>query len=222
MGAAGGVPHVHFAPGIAGGAAQPQAAALPAAIFGAPPANARPYRDWYADHTRDPFIGNYTAIYDKYAITQANTPTVVRDRIFANGNNGVPIGHALLVYPANAGVDDPEKIQGFHRAVRFQPGLIAQTVFDDVGYAFLGDVHNGQAPHTVVWDNDYFARVGTTQVPTPAALDQIIAQEPDEDQYGPFAAGTPDTELVNVRYCCFVPNRYMTMLLEDSMTPREA
>ena len=39
---------------------------------------------------------------------------------------------------------------------------------------------------------------------------------------GPFAAGTADTEAVNTRYCMFIPNPYLTMLLDDCLTPHEA
>jgi hypothetical protein len=33
---------------------------------------ARPYRDWYTDNARDPFIGNYAAMYANYDL--AHTP----------------------------------------------------------------------------------------------------------------------------------------------------
>ena len=183
---------------------------------------ARPYRDWYSDVTRDPFIGNYPATYGHYAINAVNTPAEVRNRVFANGNTGVPIGHVLLVRPATAAAGDPGTIQGFHRTVRYAAGLGGATPFDNVGYAFLGDVHNGQLPHTVVWSDSYFNQVGDTQVPTSAYMDQLLAADPALQQVGPFAAGTADTEVVNTRYCMFIPNPYLTMLLDDCLTPREA
>ena len=104
------------------------------------PMTARPYREWYADATRDPFIGNYPAMYANYYLTASNTPQAVRDRIFASGNNRVPIGHLLLVRPANAAADDPGTIQGFHRVVRYQASLVLATPFDRTGYAFLSNV----------------------------------------------------------------------------------
>jgi len=188
----------------------------------AAPMTARPYREWYADATRDPFIGNYLAMYANYALTAANTPQAVRDRIFANGNNGVPIGHLLLIRPANAAVDNPGTIQGFHRIVRYQASLVRATPFDGTGYAFLGDVQNGQTPHSVVWADDYFTRAGNVQVPTSAHMDQLLATDPNATQVGPFPAGTVDTEMINTRYGMYIPNRYMTLLLDDGMTPREA
>lgn len=215
---------VPVAPPVMVPAANPGVPHLPANIpgVGAPSFAARPYRTWYHDHTRDPFIGNYPAIYDNYVLTNANTPAVVRGRIFSNGNSGVPIGHVLLVRHFTAGPDDPGTIQGFHRCVRYEAGLMNPTPFDDVGYAFMGDIHQGQAPHTVVWADDYFNRTNDVQVPTAAYMDQLLAADPALTQVGPFAAGTADTEPVNTRFCMFIPNRYMTLLLDDSMSPRQA
>ncbi len=39
---------------------------------------------------------------------------------------------------------------------------------------------------------------------------------------GPFADGNQDTEALTVRNSVYVPNRHMTMLLSDTMTPRQA
>jgi hypothetical protein len=53
-------------------------------------------------------------------------------------------------------------------------------------------------------------------------MDQLLVANPALEQVGPFAAGTADTEAVNTRYCIFLPNRYMTLFLDDGMTPRQA
>jgi hypothetical protein len=177
---------------------------------------ANPYRDWYSDNTRDPFVGHYAAMYANYEL--ANAPQVVRTRIYPNGNNGVPIGHLLLVAQPNAATI----IQGYHRVTRYEPSLVGTSPFDDVAYAFLGDIRNGQTPHTVVWDDTYFNRVAAVQVPTAANLDQLLAADPAAQLVGPFAAGTADTEAVTVRTSVFLPNRYMSMLLDDNMSPRQA
>jgi hypothetical protein len=128
----------------------------------------------------------------------------------------------LLVRPANAAADDPGTIQGFHRVIRYEPSLVGTTAFDNVGYAFLGDVLNGQVPHTTIWADKYFNRTNDTQVPTAAYMDQLLAADPALQQVGTFVAGTADTEAVNTRFCMFIPNRYMTMLLDDGLTPRQA
>jgi hypothetical protein len=63
-------------------------------------------------------------------------------------------------------------------AVRYEPSLVGTTAFDNVGYAFLGDVLNGQGPHTAIWADDSFNRTNDTQVPTAAYMDQLLAADP--------------------------------------------
>jgi hypothetical protein len=202
-----------------GGAAAVAAVAAAAANVGQQVVD-HPYQTWYSDIARDPFIGNYAAMYANYDLALA--PAGVRTRIYPNGNSGVPISHLLVVRQANDPADSAGSIQGYHRVVRYQPSLVATSPFDDIAYAFLGDVRNGQAPHTVVWDDAYFARNAAVQVPTAANMDQLLAAGPAAELVGPFAAGDPDTEPLIVRNSVFVPNRYMTMLLDDAMTPRQA
>ncbi len=60
------------------------------------------------------------------------------------------------------------------------------------------------------------------QVPTAANLDQLLAADPALELVGPFAAGDQDAESLTVRNAVYIPNRYMTMLLGDTMTPRQA
>jgi hypothetical protein len=105
---------------------------------------------------------------------------------------------------------------------RYEPSLVRTSPFDDVAYAFSGDVRNGQTPHTVVWDDTYLNWVAAVQIPTAANLDQLLVADPVAQLVGPFAAGTADTEAVAVRTSVYLPNRYMSMLLDDSMTPRHA
>jgi hypothetical protein len=205
----------------AGAAAAAAAAATAAAAAGVGrQVVVHPYQTWYADLARDPFIGSYAAMYANYDL--AHAPGAVRTRIYPNGNNGVPISHLLVVSQPNDPADAAGLIQGYHRVARYQPSLVAVTPFDDIAYAFLGDVRNGQAPHTVVWDDNYFARNAAVQVPTAANMDQLLAAAPAAELVGPFVAGDPDTEVLVVRNSVYVPNRYMTMLLDDAMTPRQA
>jgi hypothetical protein len=148
---------------------------------------------------------------------------VVRTRIYSNGNKGIPISHLLVARQVNDPADSAGSIQGYHhRVARYQPSLVAATPFDDVACAFLGDARNGQAPHTAVWDDAYFARNAAVQVPTAANMDQLLAADPVLELVGPFAAGDQDTEVLTVRNSVYVPNRHMTMSLSDAMTPRQA
>jgi hypothetical protein len=96
----------------------------------------------------------------------------------------------------NDPADAAGSIQGYHRVVRYQPSLVANSPFDDIAYAFLGDVRNGQAPHTVVWDDACASSHRRQHGPT--SCGRLV---------GPFAAGEPDTEPLIVRNSVYVPNR---------------
>jgi hypothetical protein len=211
---AGGTLPVGGAPPVAGAAPPAIAAGLGQHMV------ARPYRDWYTDNARDPFIGNYAAMYANYDL--AHGPHAVRTQIYPNGNSGVPISHLLSVRTANDPANGPGTIQGYHRVTRYQPSLVGQSPFDNIAYAFLGDVRNGQAPHTVIWDDACFNRAVAVQTPTAANLDQLLAADPAAELVGPFAAGDADTESVTVRNAVFIPNRYMAILLDDHLSPRQA
>jgi hypothetical protein len=179
-----------------------------------------PCQTWCSDLARDPFVGNHAATCDNHDLALA--PGVVQTRVCSNGNNGVPISHLLVVRQVNDPADSAGSIQGHHRVARCQPSLVAATPFDEVARAFLGDARNGQAPHAAVWDDTCFARNAGVQVPTAANMDQLLAADPALESVGPFAAGDQGTEALTVRNSVHVPNRCMTMLLSDAMTPRQA
>lgn len=223
-------PNAAFAPNVVGGLPPPPigggappppplAAAAAAPLLGQQQV-AHPYRDWYNDHARDPFVGNYDAMYANYAL--ARSPLEIRNSLYPSGNSGIPIAHLLLTVQPNDPVHAPGVIQGYHRLTRYQPSLVSASPFDNVAYAFLGDVQGGQAPHTVVWAETQFHQATAMQVPTADGLDQLLATDPNTELVGPFAAGDPDTEQLTVRFAAFIPNRYMVILLNDHLTPRQA
>jgi hypothetical protein len=213
VGPALGIPPIPPAPPAGGAAANPVLIPNP---------NRRLYREWYSDTTRDPFIGNFGAIYAHYDVNPANTPAVVRERVMAAGSTGIPLAHLLLVRPAGAPAHNPGTIVGYHRAVRYTADLIQPTSFDQSGFAFLGDVHQGQAPASIVWANEYFNRAPDINVPTAEYLDALLQGQADLQTVGPFPVGDPDTEILQVRNTVFIPSRYMPLFLDDELTPRTA
>jgi hypothetical protein len=71
-------------------------------------------------------------MYANYDLALA--PAGVRTRIYPNGNSGVPISHLLVVRQANDPADAAGSIQGYHRVVRYQPSLVANSPFDDIAF----------------------------------------------------------------------------------------
>jgi hypothetical protein len=74
---------------------------------------------------------------------------------------------------------------------------MAATNFDGIRFASMGDVHQGQAPASVVWANDYFNCCNDLNVPTEAYLDVLLHGQADLQMVGPFPVGDAATELVH-------------------------
>lgn len=184
----------------------------------------RPYHTKYIDVAQDPCRGDpaaYARIYAHYS-TQGPTalaPAALRSLVFDNVTNGMPVGHVLLVNdaPGQAG-----KVTGFHQPMQYPQALLRPTPFDNSAFAIAGDCHQGQLPYMVEWNNNHYHQAAMVQVPTAAAIDQLLAADPAVQVLGPFQAGAPDTEGVQVRYTQYIPNRYLALLLGESFTPREA
>jgi hypothetical protein len=52
-------------------------------------------------------------------------------------------------------------------------GLTA-TPLDTLGFAFLGNMIQGQAPPTISWDNNYFHKVSQPCMPSIAAISWLL------------------------------------------------
>ena len=96
------------------------------------------------------------------------------------------------------------------------------TPFDGRMMAFVGDSVEGQVPSTVIIPEDSFNAVGVQYVPTVAAMDELLAQDPNLTFVGPFTAADEGVEAVNVRRALWIPNRYVIMALDEGLTPRQA
>jgi hypothetical protein len=72
------------------------------------------------------------------------------------------------------------------------------TPWDDVTFAYQGDVVQQQAPPSVVWDQNIFHTVvQMIQVSTVVMTDQLLAQDPNSQfSMGPFAEEDTRTEVI--------------------------
>jgi hypothetical protein len=126
----------------------------------------------------------------------------------------------LLTRGLTAQANDLGEIVAYHRVSRFAPRMgLAPTPWDNTGFAFLGDMIQGQAPPTVSWDNSYFHTIQQTRVPTVDALDQTLAAQPDTELVGPFDPGDAGTELVRTRRAMFIPTKYVPIVLDLGLFP---
>jgi hypothetical protein len=78
-------------------------------------------------------------------------------------------------------------------------------------------------PPSIVWEPNYLYIVNQQiRVPTIVMMDQLLAQDPATQFVGAFANGDAGTEVIRAHRTMVVPHRYGTILLENSLSPREA
>jgi hypothetical protein len=148
------------------------------------------------------------------------TPVQVSDAVFAAAVVD-PQAFVALVVDAN---HPNGRVCLFHRLQRYAPQLGNPTDYDNNGYAFFGDVTNGQAPPSVEWPGNAFHQAGgaTIRVPTRETLDQMLAADQAVNLVGPFGNDDAGTEVIRVRHTILVPFRYVRLLLQTPLTPKEA
>lgn len=141
----------------------------------------------------------------------------------AGGTSGIHMAMVGLIRDANADAANVGLVQGFHRITRFNRRLgLPATPFDDQGHAFLGDLINGQAPPSIIIEPTAFHTVPAVRVLTAAALDQAIAAHPDREMFGPYDATDADTETIRTRRMMLIPSKYLPMVLDEGITPKQA
>jgi hypothetical protein len=149
----------------------------------------------------------------------ALTPVQVSDAVFASAVVD-PQAFVMLVVDAT---NPNGRVCLYHRLQRYAPQLGAPTDYDNVGYAFFGDLTNSQAPPSIEWPVTAFHQVGVSvRVPQREFLDQLLAADPAIALLGPFGNEDAGTDVVRVRQAMLVPFRYVRLLLERPLTPREA
>jgi hypothetical protein len=127
--------------------------------------------------------------------------------------------------PAKTPAAAPGYVNIYHRVSRFAPRIgMLPTPWDDVAFAFQGDVVQQQVPPSIVWDQSYFHTVvqSLIRVPTAIMMGQLLGQDPNSQFMGPFDEEDAGTEIVCTRHATVVPHRYVQLLLAQSLTPPEA
>ena len=188
-------------------------AAPPAAPFRAS------YVDFFADASHDPFQGQYAAAMAPYDVPLQNAPgTLAPDQI-----RYLVIGARAQRVPTAFLLMHDDRLHVYLQADKFHARLgLPATPWDDLIYAQKGDLHRNQAV-VIEWKSDYFHQLNQQLlVPTAATIDTVFAAQPEAELLGPYAQADAGTELIKVRRTCFVPPRYVPLLLAGPITPREA
>lgn len=119
-----------------------------------------------------------------------NTPAELSNKVNMADEQDLPMALVLLTHNNAAPEAYPGEVLAYHQVTRFVPRMgLAPTPWDNLGFAFMGDLIQGQAPPTVMWDTLNFHTVAQTHVLTVLALDQPIAAQPNLNMVGPFNNG---------------------------------
>jgi hypothetical protein len=177
------------------------------------------YSNYFADASHDTFGGNYTAAMAPYDVPlQGNANVLTPDQIktLVIGARAQRVPTAFVLYHDG-------RLHVYLQVDKFHPRLgMPPSPWDDKMYAQKGELYMNQAV-LVEWKSDYFHQLNQqVLVPMPDTIDATIAGDPTLELLGPYTPGEADTELIKVRKTCFIPPRYVGMLLGQPLTPREA
>ena len=199
-------------------AAPPAAVGAVLPVAGPPPVPPTVYyRDLFSDVSKDPFVGNYTAVLQHYVVgARPTTPAALRTTVANARTQHVPTAFLLQH-------EDDSLLHVYLQLERFEPRMgMAPTPWDGQMHASKGELrYNNQ--QTVVFPDSAFTQTNQLRLPTQALVDTALGLDVDPDiTLGPFNAGDADTELVRLRHTCFVPAPYVSLFLTKPLTPREA
>ncbi|KAI2511047.1 hypothetical protein MHU86_3359 [Fragilaria crotonensis] len=146
------------------------------------------------------------------------TPANLKEQTFVLSERR-PMTFLCLNKKPNTGVE----VRVLHRMMRYfeLPGDGGGLV--DLSMGLLGDVRATQMPVVEV-DNSHFSLIlAGVRVPTMASMPDRLAAAPPGTALGPYAAGTPNTEVIRPRLTQVIPAKYAaTLIHRDGVSPATA
>jgi hypothetical protein len=173
--------------------------------------------------------GLYTPIMNEYAapLVNAVSPASIYAKVVASVQD-LPhaylmccsltpntVGHSVVVHSLALA---PQRMG-------FPATQWVNRVFGFVGEV-LGPTTGAGLINTVEFPLDAFHLAGNggahhLNVPTAEILTAAFAADPDVATVGPFVANTPGTDTIRTRTCMFVPTKYVHIVLDRRLTPRQ-
>ncbi|MGH7974598.1 MAG: hypothetical protein ACREBR_03665 [bacterium] len=105
----------------------------------------------------------------------------------------------------------------FYVAARFGH---APAPFDGRTFALLGDIRDVDL-FTVEWPAGAFLTTNEVIVPNVAEVEVLMAANPGDTIFGPFARAGPNYETVRTRNVMYIPPKYVQLILNSRCTPRD-
>ena len=176
------------------------------------------YATLFSDTSKDPLQGNYHDLMSGFELDinvhQNNpTPRELRDLIAAAGSQGHPIALGLI----NEGT-----MKVYLCPTRYERSLGAPvTNFDNLTYAFDGDLYNNQGISVEINNSFYdLADPNSILVPTVVNIVNQIAADPLLNIFDPLTAADAETEPMKCRLITPIPFKYVPIFLANEVTPR--
>jgi hypothetical protein len=179
------------------------------------------FRTWFQEAGRDPYGGTYNRVMAAFEVPAAGTgwlPGRVLNSTLGAGDSYANTFIGLFPYPG----EDAGRTRLVHTPLRFPSVMGRPTPYDNKAYVFFGDVVSGVAS-TVVYETTSFnlANSGAWTIPKdyPTALNAWAA-DTAVDLLDAMTAGA-DTRPCNVPRLMYVPPKYIPILLDWRLTPRQ-
>jgi PAS domain-containing protein len=174
----------------------------------------------YADEALDPCSRNYQGVMTRF---DANRPDAINSvdlfaQVIGLGDNQL---QAYLICGISVGLGP--RIYCLHLPTKFLPALDGRSSpWDNLSFAFLGEVVQGQATN-VVFPREAFDAV-TTWVPALEYMEGHLATlTPDSPLFPPREPNDQDAEEIATRRLMYLPAVYVPLFLNASgYTPKQA
>jgi hypothetical protein len=179
------------------------------------------FRTWFQEAGRDPYGGTYDRVMAAFEVPAAGTGWAPNRVLNSTLGAGDSYANAFVgLFPFHG--EDAGRTRLVHTPLRFPSVMGRPTPYDNKAYVFLGDVVSGVAS-TVVYEATSFdlANRGAWTIPKdyPTALNawasDLTVEVLDAMTFG------ADTRPVNVPRLMYVPPKYIPILLDRRLTPRQ-
>ena len=200
----------------------PPAGGLP----GAPAPGHCSYHNFYTDASNDPYLGQYLTIAAEFSIPTVPsaaivTPQELVTQVYALAQQGTPNAFLLMCHSPMNPQAEP-KVTLFHKVAQFGAHQGLPCKWDDMAFAFKGDVSGQETIMSVVWQTNYFNQSNQLWVATQAVYDQALTGDPNLTMVRPYDTADAGTEVHHVQCCCYIPPKYIGLFLEQDLSLHEA
>ena len=186
----------------------------------APPAIAKTPDTYLQRYERmeDLLQRSYIGYLEQYAAGNGQSTEYLMQKIHTSSNSLPKVFAGLVKF------NNRYKVMAIHRPTMFASIPGSPTQWDDRVFAFYQDV-DGEAGHyvdMVEFPAEAFDETEPHQIPTLGQTDLLLAADASLELIPVQPENSPDTEDITVRNMVPIPHRYIHLILNQMLSPREA